>query len=65
MHIPQAEEEKAKKNNNKNELHIIWFCYLSENYIIKLFINFKINFILYYYIQMSNKLFLFYTFQIR
>jgi len=35
MHIRQAEEGKAikkqtnkTKNNNKNELLIIWFCYL-------------------------------------
>jgi hypothetical protein len=34
MHIRQAEEEKAKNENNKNELLVIWFCYLSENYII-------------------------------
>ena len=35
---------KAKKK--KNELLIIWFCYKTKNYIIELFINFKIHFIL-------------------
>ena len=55
MHIRQAEEEKAKKEKEKRTAYYLVLLSRSENYIIELFINFKINFILKHLLLYPNE----------